>query len=41
MRLAVNGTRLWFDVEGAAVTVEGSELRRRPTVALIHGSPGG
>jgi pimeloyl-ACP methyl ester carboxylesterase len=41
MRLAVNGTRLWFDVEGAAVTVEGSELRRRPTLVLIHGGPGG
>jgi pimeloyl-ACP methyl ester carboxylesterase len=40
MRLAVNGTPLWFDVEGAAVVVEGSELRRRPTVVLIHGGPG-
>jgi proline iminopeptidase len=40
VRMAVNGTRLWFDVDGAAVVVEGSELRRRPTVVLIHGGPG-
>jgi len=40
MRIAVNGTRLWFDVEGAGVVVEGSDLRRRPTIVLVHGGPG-
>jgi len=41
MRVTVNGTRLWFDVDGPAVVAEGSELRRRPTVVLVHGGPGG
>ena len=40
MRIAVNGTRLWFDVEGAGVVVEGSDVRRRPTIVLVHGGPG-
>jgi proline iminopeptidase len=40
MRIAVNGTHLWFDVEGAGVVVDGSDLRRRPTIVLIHGGPG-
>ena len=40
MQLAVNGTRLWFDVEGPAIVADGRELRRRPTVVLVHGGPG-
>jgi proline iminopeptidase len=41
MRIDVNGTRLWFDVEGPALVPDGSELRQRPTVVLVHGGPGG
>jgi proline iminopeptidase len=41
MKLDVNGTRLWFDVEGAALVPEGNEMRERPTVVLVHGGPGG
>jgi pimeloyl-ACP methyl ester carboxylesterase len=37
----VNGTRLWFDVDGPALVPDGSELRQRPTVVLVHGGPGG
>jgi len=35
----VNGTRLWFDVDGAALVPDGDEMRRRPTVVLLHGGP--
>jgi proline iminopeptidase len=40
VQIAVNGTRLWFDVEGPAIVADGGELRRRPTVVLVHGGPG-
>jgi pimeloyl-ACP methyl ester carboxylesterase len=36
----VNGTRLWFDVDGPALVPDGSEMRERPTVVLVHGGPG-
>lgn len=39
MEIAVNGTRLWFDVEGAALVPDGRAMRRRPTIVLIHGGP--
>lgn len=40
MHVDVNGTRLWFDVEGAALVPEGRTMRQRPTVVLVHGGPG-
>jgi pimeloyl-ACP methyl ester carboxylesterase len=40
MRLEVNGTRLWFDVDGPTLVPAGSEMRQRPTVVLVHGGPG-
>ncbi len=40
MQIEVNGTRLWFDVDGPALALEGSTLRQRPTVLLVHGGPG-
>jgi pimeloyl-ACP methyl ester carboxylesterase len=40
MHVAVNGTRLWFDVDGCALVPDGPALRRRPTVVLVHGGPG-
>src|SRR4029453_17651120 len=39
MEIAVNGTRLWFDVDGAALVPDGPVMRRRPTVVLVHGGP--
>jgi proline iminopeptidase len=39
MQVDVNGTRLWFDVEGFLLVPDGSEMRRRPTIVLIHGGP--
>jgi pimeloyl-ACP methyl ester carboxylesterase len=41
MRVDANGTRLWFDVDGAALVPEGAAMRGRPTVVLLHGGPGG
>jgi pimeloyl-ACP methyl ester carboxylesterase len=41
MHFDVNGTRLWFDVDGPALVPDGSEMRQRPTVVLVHGGPGG
>jgi pimeloyl-ACP methyl ester carboxylesterase len=40
MHVDVNGTRLWFDVDGPALVPEGSTMRERPTVVLLHGGPG-
>jgi pimeloyl-ACP methyl ester carboxylesterase len=40
MHIEVNGTRLWFDVDGPALVPDGSQMRRRPTVVLVHGGPG-
>jgi pimeloyl-ACP methyl ester carboxylesterase len=40
MQIDVNGMRLWFDVDGPAVVPDGSEMRQRPTVVLVHGGPG-
>ena len=40
MQVEVNGTRLWFDVDGPAVVPDGPTMRERPTVVLLHGGPG-
>jgi pimeloyl-ACP methyl ester carboxylesterase len=40
MHVEVNGTRLWFDVDGPALVPDESEMRERPTVVLLHGGPG-
>jgi pimeloyl-ACP methyl ester carboxylesterase len=40
MHVEVNGTRLWFDVDGPALVPDGPEMRERPTVVLVHGGPG-
>jgi pimeloyl-ACP methyl ester carboxylesterase len=40
MDIDVNGTRLWFDVDGLALVPDGSEMQQRPTLVLVHGGPG-
>ena len=40
MYVEVNGTRLWFDVDGLGLVPDGPAMRARPTVVLIHGGPG-
>ena len=41
MQIEVNGTRLWFDVDGPSLVTDGPTMRERPTVVLFHGGPGG
>ena len=40
MHVHVNGTRLWYDVDGPRVVPDGETMRDRPTVVLVHGGPG-
>lgn len=40
MQIEVNGTQLWFDVDGPALVPDGLTMRERPTVVLLHGGPG-
>ncbi|HEY4189908.1 MAG TPA: alpha/beta hydrolase, partial [Candidatus Limnocylindrales bacterium] len=40
MQADVNGTRLWFDVDGPALVPDGRGMRGRPTVLMLHGGPG-
>ena len=41
MQVDVNGTRLWFDVDGPAlVPTRRLDGTRRPTLVLVHGGPG-
>jgi proline iminopeptidase len=40
MHIDVNGIRLWFDVDGPTLVPDGSQMRQRPTVVLVHGGPG-
>ncbi|MGH2533849.1 MAG: alpha/beta fold hydrolase [Thermomicrobiales bacterium] len=40
MRIAVNDTELYFDVEGAGLVPDGHTMRERPTILLLHGGPG-
>ncbi len=39
MHIEVNGTRLWFDVEGPSLVPDGPRMRQRPTIILVHGGP--
>jgi hypothetical protein len=34
MHVDVNGTRLWFDVDGPALVPDGARMRQRPTVIV-------
>ena len=40
MHIQVNGVRLFFDVEGAGLVPDGSRMRQKPTVLMLHGGPG-
>ena len=40
MQVEVNGTRLWYDVDGPLLVPDGPGMRVRPTVVLLHGGPG-
>jgi pimeloyl-ACP methyl ester carboxylesterase len=40
VRITVNATALYFDVEGASLVPDGPTLSQRPTLLLLHGGPG-
>jgi proline iminopeptidase len=40
MRIGVNGTELYFDVEGAGLVPNGWRMRERPVLLILHGGPG-
>jgi hypothetical protein len=40
MHVMVNGVRLFFDVVGEKLIPDGTRMRERPTVLLLHGGPG-
>jgi proline iminopeptidase len=40
MQLAINGTELFFDIEGAGLVPDGPRMRQRPSILLLHGGPG-
>ncbi|MEP2532804.1 alpha/beta hydrolase [Shimia sp.] len=40
MFVSVNGAKLYFDVDGEGVTPDGSVMREKPTVVMVHGGPG-
>ena len=40
MKIHVNGTELYIDVEGAQLRVEEDEPVQRPTILALHGGPG-
>ena len=40
VRVAVNETELYFDVEGTELAIANDVLRRRPTIVALHGGPG-
>ena len=40
MHVLVNGVRLFFDVEGARLMIDGPAMREKPTLLLLHGGPG-
>jgi pimeloyl-ACP methyl ester carboxylesterase len=40
MFVDVNGARLFFDVESAGLVPDGSRMKVKPTLLLLHGGPG-
>lgn len=40
MRVSVNGARLFFEVEGTRLRIDGAAMREVPTLLLLHGGPG-
>jgi pimeloyl-ACP methyl ester carboxylesterase len=39
MHIDVNGTRLWFDIDGPALVPDRREMQQRPSLVLVHGGP--
>ena len=41
MYAEMDGTRLFFDVDGPQWVPDGGQMRQRPVLLLLHGGPGG
>ncbi|WP_408009225.1 alpha/beta fold hydrolase [Pseudalkalibacillus sp. A8] len=41
MFASVNGTKLFFDIDGAGYVKENEELKEKPVCFVLHGGPGG
>jgi pimeloyl-ACP methyl ester carboxylesterase len=40
MRVSIGDCRLYVDIDGAGLVRDGSTMRQRPTLVLLHGGPG-
>lgn len=40
MRVSVNGVRIFFEVIGGKLAIDGPRMREKPTLVLLHGGPG-
>jgi len=40
MRARIRDTEIFFDIDGAGLVPDGSQMRERPTAFLVHGGPG-
>jgi proline iminopeptidase len=40
VRVEVNGVRLFFEVFGGKLAIDGPRMREKPTLILLHGGPG-
>lgn len=40
MHITVNGARLFFDVVGSGLVIDGPRMRERPSLLVMHGGPG-
>lgn len=41
MYVSVNGAKLFFDVDGELLSPDGTRMREKPTIVMVHGGPGG
>ncbi len=41
MKARVNGTEIYFDIEGPGLVADGPDMVDRPVVFALHGGPGG
>ncbi|MDW0114539.1 hypothetical protein QT711_15175 [Sporosarcina saromensis] len=37
----INGTKIFYDVDGQSIEIDGDQLKEKPVVFVIHGGPGG
>jgi pimeloyl-ACP methyl ester carboxylesterase len=40
MLVSIGDTRLFVDIDGAVLVTDGSQMRERPTLIMLHGGPG-